>query len=221
MGIYRFDVFRTPNIGVFLKANEEFILVPRGLAKTKEEKLKDYLRVESVRVDIAGTRLLGPLVCMNNRGIVLPRTAEDDEVRILREGTGLVVERLPSKYNCVGNLVVANDKGALASDMLGPEDLAFLKDVLDVPIERATIASYRHVGSVVFANDKAALIHPSASEEEVELVKEVLKVEVEPATVNGGVPFVSSGILANSKGVVVGSLTTPIELMIMSRLFGL
>lgn len=221
MGIYKLDVFRTPNIGIFLKANEEYILMPRGLAPTKEAKLVKYLKVKPVKVDVAGTRLLGPLVCMNGRGIVIPRTAEDEETRMLKEKTGLVVERFPSKYTCVGNLVVTNDKGAIASEILEGKSVSFLKDVLDVPVEQASIASYRQVGSTVFASDRVALVHPSASEDEVRLVREVLKVKAEPATVNGGIPFVSSGILANSKGVVVGSLTTPVELMLMSRLFGL
>ncbi|MEM4298605.1 MAG: translation initiation factor 6, partial [Nitrososphaerota archaeon] len=63
------------------------------------------------------------------------------------------------------------------------------------------------------------VIHPNASEEEVKRVQEVLKVDVEPATVNGGVPFVASGIVVNSQAAIVGSLTRGPELAILTRAF--
>jgi len=44
-------------------------------------------------------------------------------------------------------------------------------------------------------------------------------VNVEPATINGGIPFVSSGILANSNAVVVGNLTSGPEIMMLTRAF--
>ena len=48
---------------------------------------------------------------------------------------------------------------------------------------------------------------------------ESLEVDVEAVTVNGGVPFVASGVIANSKSVVVGTLTTGPELIMLSRVF--
>jgi translation initiation factor 6 len=46
-----------------------------------------------------------------------------------------------------------------------------------------------------------------------------LQVQVEPVTVNGGTPFLSSGIIANSKSVIVGQLTSGPELIMISRAF--
>ena len=47
----------------------------------------------------------------------------------------------------------------------------------------------------------------------------VLGVDIVPATINGGIPFVSSGILANSNAVVVGNLTNGPEIMMLTRAF--
>ena len=54
---------------------------------------------------------------------------------------------------------------------------------------------------------------------EVKIIKNILGVNVEPATINGGLPFLSSGILANSKSMVVGSLTNGPEIMMLTRAF--
>ena len=49
---------------------------------------------------------------------------------------------------------------------------------------------------------------PETSQSEIYAAAAVLGVELEPATINVEMPFVSSGILANYKSIVVGSLTS-------------
>jgi len=46
-----------------------------------------------------------------------------------------------------------------------------------------------------------------------------LGVNIEQSSINGGVPYVSSGILANNHCVVVGSLTSGSEIMNLTRAF--
>ena len=43
-------------------------------------------------------------------------------------------------------------------------------------------------------------------------MREVLKVDVQRSTVNHGSKYIGAGILANSKGALVGDETTPIEM---------
>ena len=72
---------------------------------------------------------------------------------------------------------------------------------------------------MITATNVGAGVTPRATEEEVRIVSEVLQVPAEPVTVNGGMPFPTSGIVANSKSVVVGTLTSGPELIMMSRVF--
>jgi len=220
VSIHLLDIYRSSNIGVFLNCNERFLLVPRGLAKTKIAKLSEFLAAEPIEISVGGSRLLGPLVAMNGKGMLLSRFAEDEEIRVLRAATGLRVERLDSKFTAVGNLITANDKGAIVSRFLREFEDS-IRDVLDVPVEFLTIASYDQVGSTSVANNTGAAVHPYTTEEEIAKVADVLKVDVEPATVNGGVPFVASGILVTNGRAVVGSLTSGPELVMLSRVFNL
>lgn len=219
MGIYRYDVYRSPNIGIFVKANDNFLFIPRGFADSKAEKLQSFLNVECVYTSIAQTRLLGPLSVVNNNGILLPRMAEDYEVEELRRATSMNVERIKIKFTALGNLIVANDKAGLASPVIPKESFKQMQDVLGVPIEHMSIDTYHQVGALMVSTNAGAAVHPNVSEQQMNLIKESLKVDVEAATVNGGVPFVASGVVANSKSVVVGTLTTGPELIMLSRAF--
>ena len=92
-------------------------------------------------------------------------------------------------------------------------------DILDVPLESMTVASYDLVGSVVAATNSGAIVHPEALDSELEQINSILRVKASLGTVNGGVPFVSSGIVANSKSLVVGSLTSGPELVMLGQAF--
>ena len=215
--IHKYDVYRSPNVGLFVRTNNDTLLLPFGFAETKAKKLKEYLDVEKIiHVSIAGTRLMGPMTVMNNNGILLPSTVSDDEIRILKQ-TGLNVDRLKSKFTAIGNLISANDKGALVSNLFKGEADQNIKDILGVPIHTFSIGGYVQVGSMIVATNAGAIVHPIASDWEISRISEILQVEAEPATVNGGSPFLSSGILANFSSVIVGNLTTGPELIMISR----
>lgn len=215
--IHKYDVYRSPNVGLFLRTNNDTLLLPFGFAETKAKKLKEYLDVEKIiHVSIAGTRLIGPMTVMNNNGILLPSTVSDDEIRILKQ-TGLNVDRLKSKFTAIGNLISANDKGAVVSNLFRGEAEQNIKDILGVPLQTFSIGGYVQVGSMIVATNAGAIVHPIANDSEISTISEILQVEAEPATVNGGSPFLSSGIIANFSSVIVGNLTTGPELIMISR----
>jgi translation initiation factor 6 len=215
--IHKYDVYRSPNVGLFLRTNNDTLLLPFGFAETKAKKLKEYLDVEKIiHVSIAGTRLIGPMTVMNNNGILLPSTVSDDEIRILKQ-TGLNVDRLKSKFTAIGNLISANDKGAVVSNLFRGEAEQNIKDILGVPLQTFSIGGYVQVGSMIVATNAGAIVHPIANDSEIGTISEILQVEAEPATVNGGSPFLSSGIIANFTSVIVGNLTTGPELIMISR----
>jgi translation initiation factor 6 len=219
LDIFKYDVYRGPNIGVYISVNDEYVFLPMGFAETKAEKLAKYLEVEPLYTAVANTRLLGALMSMNNHGVLVPTTAYQDEYDFLKKETGLEVGVLDSKYTALGNVICANDKGAIVSPWLSKSDVETIKQILDVEVVQKRISGLNQVGAMMVANNSGAVIHPEADEEDMKMFANVLGVHIEHSTINGGVPYVESGILANNKAVVVGSLTTGPEIMMLTRAF--
>ncbi len=69
------------------------------------------------------------------------------------------------------------------------------------------------------ATSHGGIIHPETDDEDIKTFSKVLGVDFEPATINGGVPYVTSGILANNHSIVVGTFTTGPEIMMFTRAF--
>ncbi len=219
MDIFKFDVYRGPNLGVYINVNDSVVLVPMGYAESKAEKLTRYLGVDCLYTSIANTRLIGILSVMNNKGILLPKTTYQTEYDLLKKETDLEVGVLDSKYTALGNVICANDKGAVVSPWLSENDCQTVKDVLGVEIVQKRIAGFNQTGVVLVANNTGAAIHPKADEEDMKMFANLLGVKIEQSSVNNGTPYVSSGILANNHALVVGSLTTGPEIMMLTRAF--
>ncbi|MDG7009653.1 MAG: translation initiation factor IF-6 [Nitrososphaerota archaeon] len=217
MGLHLLDIYRSPNIGIFMRANDRFLLLPKGLAQTKSDKLCEALQVTAVPTSIWESRLLGALASMNGNGVLVSRLAEDAEIAEIRSATGLNVSRLESKLTAAGNLVVANDRRAIASPALEPRALAQVKDILGTEVERVPIREYHQVGSLAVATNSGAAVYPGLDEAEAARLGDLLGVSAYPTSVNGGVPYVASGLVANSRNAVAGSLTTGPELVFITR----
>jgi len=219
MDIIKYNVYRGPNLGVYISVNDKIGLVPMGFAETKAKKLAEYLDIEILYTAIANTRLIGALSVMNNKGVLLPNTAYQDEYDYLKNETDLEVGVLDTKFNALGNVICANDKGAVVSPWLSKEDCSKISDVLDVEVIQKKISGFNQTGVVLVANNSGAAIHPEADEEDMKTIANVLGVKIEQSSINNGIPYVSSGILANNHCLVVGSLTTGPEIMMLTRAF--
>ena len=169
--------------------------------------------------DIPNDQVLNQMMVMNNKGALLPNICTGEEIEFFKEKSGLNVGVLSTKYTALGNMICVNDKGAALSPLIGKDDAQIISDVMGVEIIHKKIAGYHQTGAVLSATSQGGIIHPESDEEDVKELSDVLKVSIEKSTINGGVPYVSSGILANSKSIVTGSFTTGPEIMTLTRAF--
>ena len=223
MAIARLDLKGSPNIGVYALTSNTLTILPVKLSHEKSQHLMKILQGDLVYTTLSGTRLLGIFAAANSHGIVLPQYVTNEEVANIKKSWNEKgnIARIPGKYTALGNLLLVNDYGALASRHLTrePRILREIQDVLDVEVVPGEIAGLPYVGSIATATNKGVLAHPLLRDQERDLLEEVLKVPVDVGTVNGGVPFVASGLLANDFGVLIGPPTTGPEIVIISNLF--
>ena len=225
MHIERLDFENSPYLGVYGFANDRVALIREGLGEKKLEILREVLKVPLIETSIMKSRIVGIFVGGNSNALIVPWYIWDAELDFinaqLRE-YGIEVEVVPfkSRLTAFGNLILANDKGALVSKDFTREEAKEIEDILGVPVERGVIADYTAVGSVGVVTNRGGLVHPEATDEELEWLSDLFKVDVYVGTANMGVPFVGSCMIANSYGVVVGHLTTGPEIVKIEEALG-
>lgn len=204
------NVFGSPYLGVYCSANERFAVVPEGVEESFIKEVSSVLQVEVVRTYVAGSTLVGSLVATNSNGAVVTNFAEKHELAKLPDGTRVGI--MDEKLNAAGNNIVANDKGACVHPAASKRSVKMIEDVLGVEVRKGSIAGMETVGSVCIATSKGVVCHPRTSEDELKEMSSLFGVPAAVATLNYGTPYLGACAIANSKGALVGSLTTPIEL---------
>ncbi len=200
----------SPNIGVFAAANESFAIIAGDAAPEFVKDLEEALQVKTRMMTVAGSFVIGSLVVMNSNGAVVSGLADSREVELIEEF--LPCALLDDTLNAAGNNILANDNGAIVNPEYTDEMVGVIADALGVECVRSSIAGINTVGSICKVTNKGCVCHADATDDDVGLLNDVLKVEAIRTTVNHGARMVGAGILANSKGALIGDETTPIEM---------
>lgn len=217
--IKRINLGGNPNIGVSIAATEKLAIIPPNLTPETVEVIEESLEVETVQTLICGSNLAGALTCGNSNGFIVSKYAFDQEIRNIKD-MGVEVEKIPDRLTAVGNIVLANDKGAIVNPLLSDEAVELITQVLDVEVVKGSIAQFKITGAVAVATDKGVLLHPSSSQEDIELVEKILKVPADVGTVNNGTSLVGACAVATTNGIIVSLNTTGPELARIEETFG-
>jgi len=220
VAIYSANLFGSASIGVYSLATEEILIVPKAVSLRKAERMSKWLNVKLIHTNIGGSIVVGALVCANSNGIILPHFVKDEEIEAIKAVFDGNITVMETKKTAYGNMVLANDYGAVVDPRLKPSEIKQISDTLGVEAVPGEIANLPYVGSLAAATNRGALAHPMITDEERKLLEDVLKVRVEATTVNCGIPYVGTGLIGNSHAAIVGSLTTGPEMFIIGHALG-
>jgi len=217
LAVYFASVVGSVSIGVYSLANEKIIIVPKMVPLKKAEKMAEWLKVKLVHTSISGSVLAGALACANSNGILLPNSVRDEEIAAIKssfEGNIWVMETKKTAY---GNLVLANDRGAVVDPRFKEHEINQIAETLGVNVVTGEIAGLPYVGSLAVATNKGVLAHPLLKDEEKKILADAFKVPVDVGTVNCGIPYVGTGLIGNSHAALAGSMTTGPEMFIIGN----
>jgi len=185
--------------------------------KKKAQEIAKWLQVELAYTSISGSVLTGALVCANSNGMLLPKSVHEEELTDIREVFDGTITIMETKKTAYGNLILVNDKGAVADPRLKEAEIKKISETLGVEVLQTEIAGLPYVGSLAAVTNKGVLAHPLLKDEERKVLEQALKVPVDVGTINCGIPYVGTGLIANSHGAVAGSLTTGPEMFIIGN----
>lgn len=223
MPILRTQIFGRNLIGIYLIANNAYVLYPSILIKSLLKKFKTIFDEPFYPLTINNSNLLGVYIASNKYGIIVPAIIREDELNNLKSymKDSYNIGVLNSIDNAFGNLILCNDKGAIISPLL-ENYRSKIEDILNVETLVYEFADFYLPGSISIANNYGCLVHPLSTDEEIEFISSILNVnEVDVSTVNRGVPYLSSGAIVNDKSGIFGNDCTGPEMMRITSVLGL
>ena len=217
MGVYLSSVGGSVSLGVYSLANEKIAIFPPMVPIKKAKEMADWLKVKLIYSSISGSILAGALVCGNSNGILLPTSIREEELAIIKsvfEGNIAIMETRKTAY---GNLVLANDRGAIVDPRFKNPEINQISETLNVEVVLGEIAGLPYVGSLACATNKGVLAHPLLKDAERKILEDVLKVPVDIGSINCGIPYVGTGLIGNTHSAIAGSMTSGPEMFIIGN----
>jgi translation initiation factor 6 len=215
----RIDFRGDPNIGLYGFATDNYCVLGAEPQKRILSQIKKTLQTDIKISTITGTELIGLFASGNSNGIILTKIIESYELNKLKKLFGINLEIIKTKETAMGNLILCNDNGCLISKSL-IKCKKTIADVLGCEVVTGTVANLDIVGSTAIASNIGCLCHREAKESEMKKIEKILKVKVDVGTVGYGSPFIKSGLIVNSRGVLYSEGTTGAELGRISEVFG-
>jgi translation initiation factor 6 len=173
-----------------------------------------------VQATVATLDAVGLVAVATSNGILVPYTIADEELAQLKSTSEVTVDWLDDKMTALGNIIIANDNGAMCHPDFDLKARQKISDTLGVEVVPGSLAKLPIVGSNTIATNQGAIVHPMATSGEIELLAQLLKVPIEVGTVNRGSPYTSLGVLANVDSMIAGTETTGVELAHISQVLG-
>jgi translation initiation factor 6 len=217
LAVYLSSIVGSASIGVYSLVNNKIAMIPKMVPLKKAERMAEWLKVKLVHTSICGSVLVGALACANSKGILLPHFIREEELAVIRSSFEGIMTVMETKKTAYGNLVLANDYGAVVDPRFKEPQIKQISETLGVEAVTAEIAGLPYVGALAVATNKGVLAHPLLNDEERKILENVFRVPVDVGTVNCGIPYVGTGLIGNSHATVAGSLTTGPEMFIIGN----
>lgn len=205
------DFNENPNVGIYCRANESVVFLQKNIPKKTKRLVAEILGVKIVDLSIVNSTIIGSLLTFNSYGAIVTEYANKETLTTI-ESQGLKILAIKDVINAAGNDILTNDHGALVHPDLQNITVKKISEILDVPVKKGTIASFGTVGMAAVVTNKGCLCHPKVTNEEKQQLEKIFDVDVMIGTVNHGFPMIGSGLVANTKGAIIGKMTTGIEM---------
>ncbi|HLC48383.1 MAG TPA: translation initiation factor IF-6 [Candidatus Norongarragalinales archaeon] len=219
MGIIKTSFYKNPHIGLFIRANDKIALVPKNIHEKLIPQVRDALQTEIVPIFLCQSPVLGIFSALNSNGCVVSALTEKHEIKPLKE-LGLNVYFLNEQF-APGNNILANDKAALLNHNIPRVEHKKIGDCLGVEVFSQPVANLNTVGSCNTVTNKGLLAFHELTDVELKMFEKIFGVRGTRGTVNLGSQANSYGVVANSKGALVGDSTSGAEMQnVYEGLFG-
>jgi translation initiation factor 6 len=194
------------NVGLYAYATDDYCLIGQDVPSELIAEIEKALNVPIHRITIAGTGLLGVFLAGNKNCLLIPKITFNDEIEEIKK-LKINYRIIDTKLTALGNNILCNEKGCIINPDFGKTEEETIKEALKVPVKRGKIAGLSIVGALATINKKGCLLHRDAEDFEIEFIEDTLGLKVTTGTVNFGSPYIKSGILANSNGFIIGSVS--------------
>lgn len=215
------EIEQNSQIGMFFIATDDFVLTgKKSLAPEQKKSIEDILQVPVVEATVFNNELVGVFLQVDKfeKKLYAPIGLSKKEITELQavcteyDYTFVEIETVD---NTLGNLISFGKNCVFVSRDL-KKDVKKISKHTKKEIVILDDENYHQAGALIYSTKNKTLGSSLLTDKTLEEIEEHLN---DITTINSGSAFVSSGIVANSNGILIGADTTTVEIQIVLETF--
>jgi len=218
------NFFGNPNVGLFMFVTNKYGLIASSIKDTDIKQLEKIFGIDLIQVSVSGTNLVGVFCAGNDDHLFLPSIIHDNELKYIKEKLDGIckVIVLDTDYTALGNNMICTKNACLVNPEFEDAAIQELGKIFD-DVVKVKVDGLNNIGSMIVINSKGLFINHLVKDDEFEIIKKVTgfgEDTIMKSTTNNGNSFVSSGLVANDKGMLIGDASTGVEMQDAFTIFG-
>ena len=213
------------DIGVYSLLTNSYCLVGMSTSESFYSSFQKQLEghIPVVHCLVNETKIIGRMLAGNKRGLLVPSTISDNELKVLRNSLpdSVKIRKMNDRLISLGNCISCNDYVALIHPEFDKESEEIIGDVLGVEVFRSTIAGNGLVGTYSKFNSKGGMVHPETTMDEFQELANITQISIGAGTVNKGMDQIGSGLVVNDFISFCGKNSTSAEINNIETIFKL
>ena len=204
-----------PNVGLYCAVSDKVCLVGKVVPAKQAKLLKDIFKVPVIQTNVYGTSLVGIFTAISKNIILLPEVVFERELSSIRDAAAkfnIEVKTIKTDNTALANNIICNDKVGIVSTNFSKAEVKEIEKALKIKVKQFDLAEMDTPGSAGVLTSKGAMFSPNLDDKEIAKVEKILGFEIGLGSVNMGSPIVHSGLVANSKGFIIGGLSSGYEI---------
>lgn len=203
-------------IGMYFIAADEFALCGKQLTNEQKEQIEKVLNVPVIILTCYNSDIIGVFMQVDryNKAIFIPNDLYEEEVKQLEnlcKTHNYTLIQLSSTNNTLGNLIAATPSSLIVSKDL-KKNLQELKRKSQKEVLILENEDFHQAGALICSNNKSTLASSQLDDASLEKIEDYVD---NITTANNGSAYISSAIVANSNGILLGDQTTSVEIQII------
>lgn len=215
------EIENNPQIGLYFVATNDFVLCGKANLKEEEKKsIEEILQVPLLPFSCYSSEIIGVFmqVDMYSKTFFIPKDLPEKEKNILQEISSKYqysIIELSSLTNAIGNLLAPTPNAVIISS-----ELKKYTDELKRKTQKKIIIldnlEFHQAGALIKSLNSKTL---ASSELNNQTIEEIENEVDNISTANSGSAYISSAIVGNDKGILIGNITTTVEIQTILETF--
>ena len=210
-----------PQIGMYFIVTDDFTLCGKLLKDEEKNQIENILNTPITHFTCYNSEIIGVFMQVDvyTKALYIPNDLYESEFKLIEEiceKHNYSLIQISSTNNAIGNLIASTPNALIISQEL-KKNIAEIEKKSQKKVVVLENENYHQAGALIYSINSKTLASSHLDDNSLSKIENQID---NITTINNGSAYISSGLVSNSQGILIGDLTTSVEIQTILETLG-